>query len=65
MQFMIQENEGMKIISLEFSRSPVTFLLLYLVSRCSLNLFADYCWVICQQQKKKKGKHKILSGSAL
>lgn len=44
MQFMVQENEGMKTISLEFSRLPATFLLLYLVSQCSLNLFADYRW---------------------
>lgn len=57
MQFMVQENEGMKIVSLEFSRSPVTFLLLYLVSRCSLNLFADYRWVICQQQKRENMKY--------
>lgn len=52
MQFMIQENEGMKIISLEFSHSLVTFLLLYLVSRCSLNLFVHYHWAICQKEDK-------------
>lgn len=57
MQFTVQENEGMKIISLEFSHSPVTLLLLYLVSRHSLNV----CSLLLGNMTKEK--QKILSVS--
>lgn len=57
MQFTVQENEGMKIISLEFSHSPVTLLLLYLVSRHSLNV----CSLLLGNMSKRK--QKILCGS--